>query len=539
MRAYVFITIILVIALALRLLYFTGMALGDDVFYITQAMSLSQTGHWPPEPYHWHTRLGVIFPTVLSIKALGAQPLAFVLWPLLASTSGVLVCYLVAEKLAGSQVARLAAIFQAAFPLEVIYSTHLFPDVLVALFSTLGLWCWIRGLRLGEARDFLACGAFFAVGYLCRETIVMEVPIYLTLWILEGCPRHHRMLLTLLMPVLVVSLECGLYAATAGSAFYRWNAVLAQQRNAVNLKLIQESTSGGTFWTDPLLMIVTSHEFGLYHLAALVIAPVALFRWPSARPFAIWLLVGFFWTFYGTTVPTSWVPLQRDPRYAASLTVPSVVLLARGLGRVPVTVRWPIAAVLLGSGIFAAGLDQGQSILAPHRAFVRTTYAQESSLEPFEYVGARWVIGLGHPAVFGCASDQGRGSVVQLLEGLEGTVLYPTERARYFVFSPQRRPELMKKMQKGGWIVVETIPGVVVSSRAIIAQFLKGIPSQQARVERIRHPPGLVVMQNPHFFVPRGTERTTINRGKRHAKVCMDPEKIRSICAAPYLEKCG
>ena len=275
-KSILFISVVILISLVLRLLYFTGMALGDDVFYMTQALSLAETGRWPPEPYHWNTRLGVILPTVLSIKTLGVQPLAFVLWPLLASTSSVLVCYLVANELVGPSVARVAAIFQAAFPLEVIYSTHLFPDVLVALFSTLSLWCWIRALRRGYARDFLASGVFLAAGYLCRETVIMEGPVYLALWLLAKCPRQPRILWALLGPVLIVSIECGVYAITAGSACYRWNAILAQQRNPGNLTLIQSSVSGGNFWTDPLLMIVANEEFGLYHVASFLVALVAL-----------------------------------------------------------------------------------------------------------------------------------------------------------------------------------------------------------------------------------------------------------------------
>jgi 4-amino-4-deoxy-L-arabinose transferase-like glycosyltransferase len=491
------ISVILLISVVVRLLYFTGMALGDDVFYTTQALSLAQTGRWPPEPYHWNTRLGVILPTVLCIKTLGAQPLAFVLWPLLASTSSVVVCYSLANELAGPKVARLAAIFQAAFPLEVIYSTHLFPDVLVALFSTLSIWCWIRALRRSKPRDFLASGAFFAAGYLCRETIVMEGPVFLALSLLEGCPRRTRVLWALLVPVLAVSLECGVYARTTGSAFYRWSAIGAQQRNSGNLMLVQSSVSGGNFWTDPLLMIVANHEFGLYHVAGFLIAIVALFQWPSVRPLAVWLLVGFFWTFYGTTVPTRWVTLQRDPRYVASLTVPSLVLLAYWLRLMPRTVRWPVVLVFVGAGLFAAGLDQGQSILAPHRAFAQTKYVDDTTLEPFEYVGAHWVHGLTNPAVFGCASDRGRGSVVRLVNGLDGTIVNSSRNARYFVFSPQRRPDLLTKLREEGWTGVEAIPGRTTPARAFVAVLLKLFPTQRERAERITHPPGLLIMENP------------------------------------------
>src|SRR5947207_236401 len=123
-----------ILAIAVRLLFFTGMALGDDVFYATQALAHAQGGAWPPEALHWTTRIGLTFPTTAAVWMLGTSPLVFVLWPLLASTATVVVCYGIAEELAGLEVAWLAALFQALFPLELIYSTHLFPDIAVGLF---------------------------------------------------------------------------------------------------------------------------------------------------------------------------------------------------------------------------------------------------------------------------------------------------------------------------------------------------------------------------------------------------------------------
>src|SRR5207248_2213433 len=103
--------------------------------------------------------------------------------------------------------AWLAAIFQAVFPLEVIYSTHLFPDVLVGLFSSLSIWCWIRALRGNRGTDYFLAGVFFAAGYLCRETVLMEGPIYLALWAWAGRWRRPRLAWVFLMPVAVLLLE--------------------------------------------------------------------------------------------------------------------------------------------------------------------------------------------------------------------------------------------------------------------------------------------------------------------------------------------
>ncbi len=487
-------------ALILRLAHFTGLALGDDVFYSTQALAWSQSGSWPPQPLHWHTRLGMVALTALCVKLFGPCPIAFVLWPLLVSVIGVLVCFAVADDLVGRRTAWLAAAFQAVFPLEMIYATHLYPDVVVGVFSVLSLWFWIRALRDNRASDYLRSGAFFAAGYLCRETVLMEGPIYLALWAWAGRLRRPRLAWVFVVPVMVLAAECGLYAATTGTSLYRWKAVAAQQRDLGNMELISKGTSGGNFWTDPLLMVMTRQEFGIYQALALATAIYGLSRWPAVRPLAIWLLVGFIWLYYGTTVPTRWVNLQRDPRYAASLTTPAVILLAFALQPWPIWLRWPTVTLLIGTGLFSAGLDQGQTIRAPHRQFVKSEYAKEATLEPFEYVAARWEA--GSSSSLSCADDLGRPSVFRLFREVPGARVCSAFGSRYAVLSPERRPDLLAKLRGEGWAVVAEIPGEPTPSRALVAQLLVRVPSLQERARRLTQPPGLVVMARQHDSQP-------------------------------------
>ena len=152
------------LALTLRILFFTGLSLGDDVFYALQSIGHAIGGQWPPEPFHWQTRLGMTLPTALAIGLFGLNPIAFVLWPLIASVAGVVVCYRVARDFATERVAILAATFQACFPLELIYSTHLFPDVPTGLFASLSLWSWIRALRSDSWRYYLVSADVFRPG---------------------------------------------------------------------------------------------------------------------------------------------------------------------------------------------------------------------------------------------------------------------------------------------------------------------------------------------------------------------------------------
>src|SRR5581483_8983338 len=118
------------------------------------------------------------------------------------------------------------------------------------------------------------------------------------------------------------------------------------------------------------------------------------------------------------------------------MTVPAVILLASALNRLGPTWRLDLAGVFLVTGFAAASLDQGNAVLAPHRVFLSEPYATDSVLEPFEYVGARWVAGWTKEVPCGCATDLGRGLVVRQLTRIGGKFA-PTTQARYAVFSPQ------------------------------------------------------------------------------------------------------
>ena len=489
--------LLLTAAAAVRLWFFTGLALGDDVFYVSAAAALAEGQGWPPLPLHWHTRIGITGATAAGLTMAGWSPLVFVWLPFAASLTGVWLCHHIVERVAGERAAWVAAILYAAFPLEIIYSTHLFPDIVAGVLSALAVWLWVRGLRDDSTRALIGSGLALAAGYLCRETVLLLGPVFVALWLFFGRLWRPRLLWVGLAPLVLVFVECAVYAHAVGDPLYRWRALAAQQQDPGNLALIAASASGGSFWSDPLLMLMTSHEFGLVPLCAVVLALLTI-RWrPDLRWVALWLLIGCGWLYYGTTVPTAWVPVHRDPRYAAAFTIPAVLLIAVLLDGWPKYWKALATSVLVVVGLAGASLDQGGSELSAHRAFVESGFAGEAALEPFEYYGARWQRGLRSPVAFACASDAGRRSVVDLARTLPGAEVVATSERRYFVFSPARRPDLSARMATAGWRPVTEIAGTAPPARRFLARLLGQVPSQRARAARLEIPPHLVVLEQP------------------------------------------
>ena len=122
----------------LRGLLFTGLSVGDDVFYQLQAIAHGLDGTWPPEPNHWETRLGITLPTAALVALTGVHHWTMIALPLFASTAGIYVTWRMALEFVDRRTALLAAAFHACYPLELIYATHLFPDLPVGLLGTAG-----------------------------------------------------------------------------------------------------------------------------------------------------------------------------------------------------------------------------------------------------------------------------------------------------------------------------------------------------------------------------------------------------------------
>ena len=76
--------LLLLAAAGLRVLFFSGGSLYDDVNYLDRAIRLAQ-GHGGPPLSHFEARLGLVGPAALVIRVFGLSPVTAVAVPFLAS----------------------------------------------------------------------------------------------------------------------------------------------------------------------------------------------------------------------------------------------------------------------------------------------------------------------------------------------------------------------------------------------------------------------------------------------------------------------
>lgn len=126
-----YIFIILLFALALRLIYFFGILEGDDVEYVDRAYYISQNGLAglkELDELPGSNRPGQYLPTALIFRLFGVSELSTALFPLLASLITCYLIYRIGRLLISEEAGLLSALLWAIFPLNIFLATQLDPE---------------------------------------------------------------------------------------------------------------------------------------------------------------------------------------------------------------------------------------------------------------------------------------------------------------------------------------------------------------------------------------------------------------------------
>lgn len=127
--------VILAGALAIRLVFFTGMVRGDALNYAHAAYELVQ-GRSPFGVWVGATRIGLVLPVAGLYALFGANQVTTLLFPMAASLASVVFVFLIARMFSNQAGGLIAALLWAFLPLDVHLSTSLLPDSIVASLST-------------------------------------------------------------------------------------------------------------------------------------------------------------------------------------------------------------------------------------------------------------------------------------------------------------------------------------------------------------------------------------------------------------------
>lgn len=333
-------------ALALRIVFFTGLQGHDDLIYSRVAYALSE-GRWEPgEDLVFWLRLGATLPVALLYKLFGVHFLLLVTPNLAASMLLVGLAWRFGRELYSEAAGRAAAIFTALLPMDVFHATESHSDLPQAALATLGIYLLWSALRQESSRRTLiraaAAGLAFGAAHLVKESAFLLVLPFLPR--VRDRKAWGRLGTAGIAFVAVVAGELLLWGLTSGDPLLRVHAAARTQDLVLAATPETFASRACSFLSMLFNPLGTTFVYtgGLLALAALA------FVWALGRDRQAsgWIA---FW-FAGVLLLLAFWPRSISPyrpvmllhaRVLAPIVVPAALLAGRFL--TSVRPRWAVA----------------------------------------------------------------------------------------------------------------------------------------------------------------------------------------------------
>jgi 4-amino-4-deoxy-L-arabinose transferase-like glycosyltransferase len=169
---------ILIFALILRLYFFVGIGFNDDSYYLEFAEKIYKGEKFVPlMGVEWGIRIAVYYPVVFFWKLLGISEISTSLYFILLSLAGIFVTYLLGKELFDEKVGLVASFLMSIFPLDIIYSTQVGPEIPLQFFTVTAMLFFIKSEKTKSFLYALISGIFVGLSYLAKSVVVLIIPI--------------------------------------------------------------------------------------------------------------------------------------------------------------------------------------------------------------------------------------------------------------------------------------------------------------------------------------------------------------------------
>lgn len=338
---------LVLLSLALRIIWFTGPRLLDDLTYAETATRLLNHG-WPETEDIFLLRIGFTGILALCFKGLGVHMLSLALPSLVASLVLVGLTYLLASRSFGRATGVAAAILLAISPLDVFFATEAHTDLCVAACTAAAAFLILPpDPTKSWPRGFYA-GLFMGLSHLFKEASIIPL---IALLLLVGLRRNGRKSAGALLGgyASILLLESAGYWIGRGDFFHRIRVVAEHQRVAVTQPFFEGiSTSRRVFLEFPGILFNPLHPdfvfMGLLPWSFLIAASALLrYRQAAAKDFILWWAIIF-------VLMDLW-PIRILPYQPAMIAFPWIFL---NLGAP--------AAIVAGHGLVRLGRRSGMAM---------------------------------------------------------------------------------------------------------------------------------------------------------------------------------
>lgn len=366
--------LILLIALAVRILFFNGAFGSDDLTYYQRAVELAH-GEWTSADYNGALRYGFNLPAAGFIALFGESLFAANLWPLTCSLIEIGAVYMFANAAMGRRAGIFAALLLASAPLHIAVATRIHADPVVSMFITLGfVLLYFGAMRRQTSLLFaagLSIGGIFWTKELAAVTWFAFLPM---LWLFRG--QWRNCLYIIAGAVLMMLLHGLLMLIIAGDPLHLVKVVSgAVQHNFVD---------GGQGEDSPIYYLRYlfgdlrhTGALGFFAFASLLALPRAMKQNTQLRTGYSYVLIWWIGLLLVLSVfPVSLSPLRfpmKQSNYISLFLAPTTLLAGFAIAALPRTLGHLALALCLALGLLLGALQQ-----ADYRMFTANSKALSS-----------------------------------------------------------------------------------------------------------------------------------------------------------------
>jgi len=330
---------------------FVGMGFNDDPYYMgiyAHQMYNGQQYLFTPAPaVTWGTRIGVYYPVVMFWKIFGINELSTSIYFILLSLGSIFVTYLIGKELFNVKIGLTAAFILSIFPMNIIYSSQIGPDIGFQFLSALSILLLIKSEKNQKFIFPILCGLVLGTAYLFKSTVILILPIFV-LYVLINLYKskvklrkyftNKRLISYVLIAVAfftVFGLQLIHFHEETGEWFYA--------ENTRSLSLSTDPNSNSDLEWYPKIMfnyednyfewIHTIPLMGfLYYFVIISSAYLIFKRNLYSIFFFLWFIFLFLFFEFGLqlycTKVVDYCLYARHPRFLTIFTIPAILLIA-------------------------------------------------------------------------------------------------------------------------------------------------------------------------------------------------------------------
>jgi 4-amino-4-deoxy-L-arabinose transferase-like glycosyltransferase len=330
-RSQTLLLLILLFALIIRILFFTGIGPSDSLTYAQSAYNLA-SGEMNLIENHMMLRLGMLLPTSLLYSYFGVNEISSNILPLLFSLGSIVLIYLLGRLLFNEKIGLLSAFLLSFFPADVVYATRLMTDIPAAFFITLSVYLFFKsektGKRLNSSLYYFFSGISIGVAYLMKELALLIVLFFIIYFLYNKKIKREHLLLILGL-IFVISFEFLFFLKLTGNPFLRYHTIDTSTSNII----IQTNMYGRGSFPFSLLhipyILFTDQLQGLFY-SFIFIAIFYCIANKKRETYALlfWFIPLLLYLAMGSVSLTKYVPIPANPRYLAIIITPGILLLS-------------------------------------------------------------------------------------------------------------------------------------------------------------------------------------------------------------------